>query len=171
MEEKSTVYGINRFLCVLTDPAKNLWLLLLNVILAIAIIFGIKEFSVVEICVVIVANAVMIINFLTHSPKELTVEGSAVAFDEYIRMSPEGFCMIRVKGKMHWLRVNYTVSDVKDIEFHQNAFERIFNVGRLSFSGKATATAERDFDRVDPKNSFKIYGIKKFSSFRKSFTA
>ena len=68
-----------------------------------------------------------------------------------------------------WVKVDYYVFDVKKIEANQNPIERFFNVGRITFSGRVEFDAGYDTDRIKIKDKYTLYGVKKFSEFKKEY--
>lgn len=101
-------------------------------------------------------------SIILHCPKKLFLYGKTAEFKDYISMKPKYIH----STNFWWLKVSYTVSEIKDLQFHQNAFEKFFDVGHISFSGNAAFAAKRDVDRIEPKDTYAIYGIRNFSAFQ-----
>jgi hypothetical protein len=104
--------------------------------------------------------------FTRHCTKQIVITKKYIKFDDYVNIRP---WHAGNSVNYFWLKVNYCVTDVCDISFKQNAFEKIFNVGHLSFSGHATFEAKRDVDKIKPPDAFFMYGIKNFSQFKETF--
>ena len=165
-DTESVTVRLNRFFNLFNPSVYKWWILTHGIVLLWGIYLICSERSVTKmIIIVVLLNAITLPNMLLHCPKTLTLSENNVAFEDYINMKPRyrrvsGFC---------WLKVSYSVSEIKDVEFHQNAIEKIFDVGHIHFSGKATFTAKRDVDRIKEKDMFVIYGIKDFFSFSNQF--
>ena len=163
---------ISRFFNALTDPKKYWWLILINVALAFFEIcnhIGPNDSVYVRISVIACVEIIALSDMILHSPKAFSLSCGALFFDEYDRIRPQKSAFVISLGKFWWLKISYTVTEIKNVEFHQNAFEKLFNVGRISFCGKATYTAKRDTDSIKEKYAFTIYGISNFSIFKSKF--
>ena len=124
-----------------------------------------KQSVCVYIASIAFGNIIAATTMVFHCPKTIVISKEMVKFEDYINMRPE-----HIHGNgFWWLKVSYSVSEIKEIQFHQNVIEKTFNVGHISFSGKATFTAKRDIDRIKEKDTFIIYGIKNFSDFMLNF--
>lgn len=165
--ECETEYRLSRIFNIFNSKVYK-YLILINVFMVVVGIcfYSSDKSSVTEIIFsFVIVNSFTIMSFVLHCPDSFTVIGKSLGFDDYIRLRPEF-----IHGKSFWwLKVSYSVTEIKDIEFHQNAIEKIFDVGHVSFSGNATFSAKRDLERIPDKNDFVIYGIKHFSQFKTSF--
>ncbi len=167
-DHQNTTYKLARFFNVIFNPKMYRWLLFVNLIFIPAIIFF-EESNIVRIAVLVSLNSIMILDMLFHSPKALSSSHGGVEFEEYVRMKPRTSKFVITHGRFWWLKVRCSVLNITNIDFHQNFIEKIFDVGHISFSGKALFTAKRDLDRIEEKDAFTIYGIKHFSRFRSEF--
>ncbi len=98
-----------------------------------------------------------------HRPGKISIYNGFMDFDDYTLLrygSGKGFW---------WVKIRYSVSDIYDMEFHQNFIEKMFDVGHIYFKGKAMFTASRDVDRIKEKDNFTIYGVKNFEEFKRCF--
>lgn len=98
-----------------------------------------------------------------HRPRKISIYNGYIDFDDHMFLRLDG------RNGFWWVKVRYSVSDIYDMEFHQNFIERLFNVGHIYFKGKATFMASRDNDKIDGKDTFTIYGIKSFGEFKGYF--
>ena len=165
--ECETVYRLNRIFNIFNEKV-YMYLILTNIFILIAGISfnSFDKSSIAEfISIFVIINAITIISLVFHCPDSFTVIGKSLEFDDYISLRPE----FRYGKGFWWLKVSYSVTEIKNVEFHQNVIEKIFDVGHISFSGKATFSAKRDLERIPDKNDFVIYGIKHFSQFKTSF--
>lgn len=171
MENKSVSYKLNRFFQVFTNPKSLILLAVFNVVLVILLVyFCINGLFVEGICVFLTVNAILVLDRFFHSPKKLVLSSQSLEFDEFIHLRPEPqLAFMVIRGSFFWLKVSYTVTNIEEVEFQQNSFEKIFDIGRISFKGKATFTAKRDLDRIPEKNTFTVYGIPRFSEFQALF--
>ena len=103
-----------------------------------------------------------------EAAKRLFIDNGTFKFEEHIAMKPESK-YVRTRGIWWWVKVSYTVTDIKDVELCQNGFEALFDIGHIKFSGKTEFTAKKHSERVKPKESFVIYGIKNFALFKSDF--
>ena len=144
--ESETEYRLNRIFNVFNAKVYR-FLILINIFIVLAGIwfYVFYKFRVFEIIFfAVVANLVTITSFVFHCPKSLSVSGKSFLFDDYIRLRPE---FVHGTG-FWWLKVSYSVTDIKNVKFHQNPIEKIFNVGHISFLGNASFSAKRDIERM-----------------------
>ena len=145
-----------------------LWMLMYASIFAVYMIVSIRNDindPLISLGVALFCISLAMQDVVLHCPKYLLIFEKRVEFEDYINMRPKN----RMGKGFWWLKVHYSVSEIHDVEFHQNAIERLFNVGHISFSGKAIVTAKRDVDRIPEKDRFVIYGICNFYDFQRDF--
>lgn len=112
------------------------------------------------IVAVICVTAVIIAN----KPKEFEILGDRIEYSTYKRLiisSPS-----RRKGYFPRVKVHYTITDVKIASLCQTPLEKLFDIGRITFTGKITFTSNKYLDKIPPCNCFPAYGIKNFSTAR-----
>ena len=63
------------------------------------------------------------------------------------------------------VRVKYTVTDIENLRFEQNALEKLFNCGHFSFKGNTVY--ESSADGFEPKIEFTFYGLTHFRQTKK----
>ncbi len=171
MEDKSIVYRINRFFYAIFNPKVNMWIVCLNVMLIFwFIIFGDRDSVVEDIISLLFVDVLIMLYFIFHTPKTVKTNGRDIEFYEYIHMAPKTITFVTTKNRFFWLKVNYSVSNIGDVKFHQSFIEKIFDVGRISFAGTPVITAERDVDRIEKNDRYIIYGIKHFSNVKSQFS-
>lgn len=157
---------LNRFFNIF-NPKVYRYLVLINCFLLTWILYClyIDKIAVAEwIFAFILVNLLIVPNLLLHCPKKFFFYKGTAEFEDYVSMRPRGI----MSTNFWWLKVSYTVTNIQQPEFHQNAFEKLFDVGRVSFSGETTFTAKRDVDRIIPKERHLICGIQHFSDFKKA---
>ena len=115
----------------------------------------------------VLVNLLITPNLLLHCPKKFFFHKGTAEFEDYISMRPRSV----VTTSFWWLKVSYTVTGIRRLEVRQNAFERLFDVGRVSFSGEVTVTAKRDTHRIEIKDTYLICGIRNFSAFQDAHRA
>ena len=155
-------FKLNRFFNIF-NPNVYMFLIIINAFLLISgvYLFFTKEFSFVSYIDTVVLGNILIIAVCTLlCPKIFFISKKTIEFDTYEYKEPRSG-IIRTTG-LGLLKVSYCVSEIKDIE--------LFNVGHISFSGKASFTAKRDLERIRAKDRFVIYGIRKFSDFKQNFS-
>ena len=63
------------------------------------------------------------------------------------------------------VKVKYTVSEIEDLRFEQNALEKLFNCGHFSFKGNTVY--ESNSDGFEPLTEFTFYGLTHFKQMKK----
>ena len=168
MDDKKSLYKLNTVFNVILNPNMYKWLLFVNIFFVAWAIFVRYKFneniSVIVSCVLGV-NIIMVFDLMYHSPKSILIDGDSIKFDEYARIKKAFY----TKHGFRWRRVSYTVYDVRDVELYQNGFEKLFDVGRIYFKGRAEVTAKRDLDQIIAKHEFTFYGVKNFSLVKREF--
>ena len=165
--ENARIYRLNRFFQVITTPSNYLWLLFISLLIIVGMLVCKVDFLEILLTVILV-DVCTFLSFFFHSAKTLTVTADGVFFDEYISLRPKTTFVHR-RGGFWWLKVSYSVTNVENVEFKQNFLERLFDLGHVSFDGKATFTAKRDMERIEPPERFTVYGISHFSQFKDEF--
>ena len=169
MDDKIKKYRINRIFNVLINPKKLIIILLLNLFLVFSLLCDAKgELNGSLIISIAFCDLIIMLILVLQSPKYLTVKNGAVEFDDYAYPS-EGISLV-VRRPRKTVKVSYTVKDLYDVKYQQSFIERIFDIGHISFKGRARYTAKRDLDRIKEKKVFKIYGITQFSKFKEEFS-
>lgn len=151
------------------NPSVYRWSVFLALILlvwGICLIASRAQSVTVTLGIVAVCLLLNTVDRLLHYPKAICTDGTRIEFDDYVNLRPR----YRHGNGYFWLKVSYSVSEIQAVEFHQNAIEKMLDVGHISFSGKATFTAKRDLDRIEEKERFVIYGIRAFSQFQNDFS-
>lgn len=168
--EERKEFRLNRFFNIF-NPKVYITLIILDAVLLISGIYQYltKDFSLISyIESAALGNVVVIVIHSLLCPKKVLISKDTIEFDDYQYIEPHNG-VIRTRG-LGWLKISYCVSQIKDIALHQNFIEKLFNVGRISFSGKARFTAKRDLEKVREKDRFVIYGIRRFSEFKRNFS-
>lgn len=61
------------------------------------------------------------------------------------------------------VRVDYTVMNIRDLNFEQNAVEKLLGAGHISFTGRTFADTDSIYSNdIDIKTSFIFYGLTHF---------
>ncbi len=160
----NATYKLNRLFNIF-DPRVYKNLLLANVLLAVVAIvsFFYQKMSLpAVISTVVVTDIIFIISQLLNNPKKFHTDTNNVEFNSFVNVG--------IGRHVRWVKVSYSVSDITELKFHQNAIEKMFDVGHITFKGNATFTAKQRYtDRIPDKNSFTIYGIKDFTLFKSRY--
>lgn len=142
------------------------FLLLLSVIVLNGIALFLKEKF--EFPVYPLAGAtvlfLMTLILIAYCPSKVTFSQKSIEFEDYIHIKPRS---AHSKG-FHFQKVCYTVSNLYGIEYHQNAIEKLLDIGHISFSGNARFTASKHLEEIEAPKVFRIYGIPNFSSFKEN---
>lgn len=99
-------------------------------------------------------NLIWFLTYLLGCPSVLRVWEETLEFSEYYEVR---------KGDRK--KIHFSVSEVRDMEFLQTRFERLFNVGRIRFRGEAD-TEPSTILNGSRSVVFRIAGIPHFSDFR-----
>lgn len=148
--------------------------LVLSIALYVAFVAITFAFASLDAAVASVATATLFFcayRFLNLilKPKEIWLQNGVAEFTERRLVR-------RLYGKGYELpprRIDYRVENVRDIEFHQNAIERFFNVGRVSFSGDINVRMNEDCmsSKIRIPERIVICGIRNFSRTRDTVDA
>ena len=135
----------------------GLWLVFALVIMVIAMCMRTvtKELSASIVVIELVFGVLSMLTFLTRFPKKLEVTPTTVRF---------------TKKKIHYVyrsyyftTVKYTVYNITDIQFSQNAFEKLFGVGRVHFIGDL-CTITDEYTNDEKSRTVTIYGLGDFQN-------
>lgn len=149
---KDNILRLN-YLALLLNPAKLALLISASVILVLLAYFS----TVSNILLVVLGVGWIIWNMLMTTHKIELSRG---------RMKFEYFHTVRVTHKHSYkTRVKYTVTEIEDLKFEQNALEKLFNCGHFSFRGNTLY--ESNTDNFDPKTEFTFYGLTHFKQTKK----
>ena len=99
-------------------------------------------------------NLVWVLTYLLGCPSSLRLEGDTAEFTEYYEVR---------KGDHK--RLHFTVTAVRQVEYRQTAFERLFDVGRIRFRGDAEVEPGGVLSHTGGV-VFEIAGISHFRRFR-----
>ncbi len=152
---KANVLRLN-YLALLLNPAKFALLISAAVIL---VLFA--YFSTVSNILLVVLGVGWIIWNIIMSTQKIEFSRGCMKFSY--------FHTVRVTHKHSYkTRVKYTVTEIKNLKFEQNALEKIFNCGHFSFRGKIFY--ESNADGFDPQNEFTFYGLTHFKQTKKEIS-
>ena len=66
------------------------------------------------------------------------------------------------------VRVDYTVMNITKLKFEQNAIEKLFGAGHISFTGRTFENSSSIYSKdIDIKTSFIFYGLADFNNTKK----
>ena len=161
VESEAKIFKLNRLFNIF-NPQVYRFLALITVIITIFAFIAIAngQSAAVYISSYFLLIAIGCSDRCLRNPKKLRIGNDSVEFNDYISLKPRHS---NVRSGIWYLKVSYRVTDIKNVEFHQNAIEKAFDVGRVSFTGNATFDAKRDLDRIKVPPKFVIYGIRNFS--------
>lgn len=99
-------------------------------------------------------NLIWVLTYLLGCPSVLRLDGDTAEFAEYYEVR---------KGDHK--RLHFTVTSVRQIEYRQTAFERLFDMGRIRFRGDAEVEPSGILPQTGGM-AFEIAGIPHFRRFR-----
>ncbi len=168
-ENSGTVYRLNRFFNVVLNPGMYGELLVVGILLTVWWLFLSKDSIAVNTGVSVCIGGLALADVFSRSPAMFSVDRKVLHFYEYSKVKPKNAKFVRTQGVWKWMKVEYSVSEFRNFAFHQNAFEKIFDTGRISFDGINVRASKNRLDGIEEKSTFVIYGIKNFSHFRGEF--
>ena len=171
MKEKLLVFRLNRWFN-LFRPRVYLPLAAFFVFLAassVGIVLSEKQTLLFQVSFSLASLAFLAWLLPLFFPKTLTVSDGALKFAEYVRVRRRGISFEIREGLALWTRVEYTVKEIHSVEFRQNALEKRFDFGHISFSGWTTFEAKRDLEHIRERCRFTVYGIPHFAEFQAEF--
>ena len=119
----------------------------------------------IQVSTTILVAIIVLIFYPLKYPKQLKLSQGTIVYREDVNFhNPRG------KG-WNSTKVEFTVSNIFKYELHQNWFERLFNVGHITFVGTTTFTAKKHLDRVPERRMHCLYGIPKFREFSQEVEA
>lgn len=166
VREGETVYRLRRVYTLFSLPMLKILLALLGVYAAMLLIWWLSDVSLGKSAGGIGLFLLAYWLFCTlFRPKQLSVYQGRLRFEARVGVHDR----FRRGGRL--VRVTYEVSEIRELAFHQNPLERLFDVGHISFSGEAILDTPRaaDLARLCSPKSFVIYGIPNFSLFQLEF--
>ena len=101
------------------------------------------------------------IQHIIFSPKELIITNEALQFEDFVPISSGTYAGSTMNYKP--TKVFYSIYKIQNLQFYQTPFEKQFNVGHISFSGKTVISASVEDDKIREKKTYYIYGIPNFS--------
>ena len=163
MKSEKKTWGISRFFSFLFTPVKILPFIVLNAFIVTNSVFiGLKA-VLWGLLIIPCIDVIVFMIFAYTIPKSFGQENGVLSFEEDV------YLRYYFSRNGRFVKVKYTVFEVKDVVFSQNFIEKKFNVGRVSFSGPSLLEAGKHEERIKKKNHFVIRGIKNFSKFKTEF--
>ena len=95
--------------------------------------------------------------------KTLKFERDIIRFTYTHHVSTTGYRKTTVP-----VRVDYTVMNITKLKFEQNAIEKLFGAGHISFTGRTFENSSSIYSKnIDIKTSFTFYGLTDFNNTKK----
>ena len=110
-----------------------------------------------EIFMLLLIVFIQILSF----PKKISVCDSTVIYTD--TQSVRVYCG---KNGSRRVKVRYTVTALRDVNFSQNFFEKLFDTGTFTFTGHTEFEAKKHVDKIEPQKIHTITGIRQFSKMR-----
>ncbi len=141
------------------DVRKNLLILFCVVfIIPMLLILLTVGFHPIYLSLVIVLNLIGFFTIYFGFAGKAEIYEGVITYSEYYEAS---------KGERK--RVTFTVTDIREVEFLQNSFEKRHNIGRIRFRGNAEVNPP--FKNTEQKvTHFGLYGIPNFEEFREKIS-
>ena len=120
------------------------------------------------ICALIFLYPLFSLLGFTRSTRKIQLDKGVMKFTYWQALENPGGLgegAIRTRGFTPKAKVKYTVTDIENLRFEQNALEKLFNCGHFSFEGNTVY--ETDSDCVVPKTAFTFYGLTNFRQTKK----
>ncbi len=100
---------------------------------------------------------------LLDKPKEFSYTETSITFHDilpHMNDAQTGFKLIKFR---------YRVTNISNVRFAQNRFEKLFDVGHIYFSGISDHPVGFHSEAYIPVKKFALYGIPEFSKFIEEF--
>ena len=103
---------------------------------------------------------VLLVSMTTVTTGKIYIDKDYMEFTYHQRARSDNF-----KHRSRHVRVKYTVTDIENLRFEQNALEKLFNCGHFSFKGNTVY--ESNAEGFEPKTEFTFYGLTHFRQIKK----
>ncbi len=103
---------------------------------------------------------VLLVSMTTVTTGKIYIDKDYMEFTYHQRARSNNF-----KHRSRHVRVKYTVTEIENLRFEQNALEKIFNCGHFSFNGNTVY--ESNAEGFEPKTEFTFYGLTHFRQTKK----
>ena len=163
MNRQKKTWAVSRFFSFLFSPMKIIFFILMNVCLIATLVSIGLEAVLWGILILPCIDVIVFLIFTQKTSKSFEQEKCVLTFTDEVILRRT------ILSRARYVRVKYTVLEVEDVVFTQNFIEKIFDVGRVSFSGRYLFDAGKHQDRIRERHRFKIRGIKNFSKFKNEF--
>ena len=108
----------------------------------------------------LLASLMILFSMTTITTGKVYIDKDYMEFTYHQRARSNNF-----KHRSRHVRVKYTVTDIENLKFEQNALEKLFNCGHFSFKGNTVY--ESRSDGFDPLTEFTFYGLTHFRQTKK----
>lgn len=108
----------------------------------------------------LLAYLVILFSMTTITTGKIYIDKDYMEFTYHQRARSNNF-----RHRSRHVRVKYTVTDIENLRFEQNALEKLFNCGHFSFKGNTVY--ESRSDGFEPKTEFTFYGLTHFEQIKK----
>lgn len=100
---------------------------------------------------------------IVFATKVLKLERGLIRFTYTHHVSTAGY-----RKTSFPVRVDYTVMNITKLKFEQNAIEKLFGAGHISFTGRTFENSSNIYSGdLEPKTSFTFYGLSNFNNTKK----
>ncbi len=98
-------------------------------------------------------------------PKTLEINENVYIYSERVLKPRPKISFVRKTRS--FVKVHFNVTEIQNLEFHQNFIEKLFDVGHISFQGKTNFEIDKnDLENEElVNNNHLIYGIPNFKEF------
>ena len=108
----------------------------------------------------LLASLMILFSMTTITTGKVYIDKDYMEFTYHQRARSNNF-----KHRSRHVRVKYTVTDIENLRFEQNALEKLFNCGHFSFKGNTVY--ESRSDGFEPLTEFTFYGLTHFRQTKK----
>ncbi len=152
------IFKLNRLFLFSNKSYRRSFLILHGIFFALPLAFIIitNQAAIWNVGFVIIENIIIYFAIKHNYPKSFEIVENTITFTEHNNLG-------RRDGNF---KILITLSDLRNVSFSQNSFEKLFKVGRIHL--KATPTAEiisgtpTNEEKPFLNNSYTFYGVTKF---------
>ena len=158
---KNNILKLNYFANLLR-PAKLIMIIVLGLLFVVMNVID-KGFKLHSIIIYTCAYVLLyFVCFILITTRKIMLDKDTIHFTytQLISRRTEGSFRMRGEAK-----VKYTVTDIENLRFEQNALEKLFNCGHFSFKGNTVY--ESRSDGFEPLTEFTFYGLTHFRQTKK----
>ena len=149
-------YSLSRIFNIFR-PSFGLLIIFLSLIFLLSII--VNGFNIMKVLEIVIVLIIFVIFYPLNYPKNIEINENQLRYRQLVRLYN------KYGHGSKSIKVSYTITNITNIEYHQNSVEKIFNVGHICFQGETIIHDSKHVEEVFVPLCHRIYGITKFDEF------